>query len=288
MSARDGLYEPVEPEWLREQAADELRFLKSLREDDTMTSAALVPHEGVNTETGEVVPLPVRYDAKAYLQSLNFQNQQQLSAAYDAACAALIGPNDVQQEAGRTFKKKSAWRKLARHFGISTRVIHRDRGMIGDDFVASITVRAVAPWGQYAEAEGACCTDEESGRRQISVSDCIATAETRATNRAISNLIAMGEVSADELATARPRARATASATGARGPEDKIMPFGKSKGKALGDLDSTTLADTLAWCREKDAAKFADLITALETVLENRRVADEAAGQQTEEGDLPF
>ena len=41
--------------------------------------------------------------------------QNRLAAAYDAACTALIGPNDVQVEGNRSFKKKSAWRKLGRH-----------------------------------------------------------------------------------------------------------------------------------------------------------------------------
>jgi len=267
------VWTPPEPEWLREASADVIHFLKSLRTEDDM-STALIPVDGVDTATGEIIPLPARYDAKAYLQGLQggAAIQQQLAAAYDAAVNALIGPNDVQVEGGRSFKKKSAWRKLARHFGISTRVVHRDRGMVGEDFVASITVRAIAPWGQSAEAEGACGTDEESGRREITIADAIATAETRATNRAISNLIAMGEVSADEISEGRkPRGGGNGSQ---RGPESKVMPFGKLKGTKLGEIESADLLQTLEWCREKDATKFAELIAALEQVLDGRRVED--------------
>ena len=158
---------------------------------DTSTAIATV-----NREMGEVTTV-VPYDAPRYLASLNVGQQQALSAAYDTACAALIGPNDVQHEGGRTFKKKSAWRKIARHFGISTAVRTVQKEWLGDVFIATVTVTASAPWGQSSDAVGACADDEATGRRVITIADAIATAETRATNRAISNLVAMGEVSAE-------------------------------------------------------------------------------------------
>jgi hypothetical protein len=132
------------------------------------------------------------------------QLQNRLAGAYDAACRSLIGPNDIQKDGDREFKKKSAWKKLARHFNISTSVVDRSERFLNDEatgesvFVATCVVRAVSPWGQAADGIGACGTDEESGRRKITIADAIATAETRASNRATSNLIAMGEVSAEE------------------------------------------------------------------------------------------
>src|SRR5687768_5539216 len=66
-SARDGLWLPIEPAWLLEAERDVHQFLKSLRTEDDM-STAMIPVEGVDTLTGEVVPLPVKYDPKAYLQ----------------------------------------------------------------------------------------------------------------------------------------------------------------------------------------------------------------------------
>lgn len=215
----------------------------------------------VNRETGEIVTTET-FDFASYIVQIGkdgLTRQQQLAAAYDAACTALIGPNDVQVEGTRTFKKKSAWRKLGRHFGISTEVVKADREWLKDDFLATVTVRAVAPWGQHTDAVGACCTDEESGRRTITVADSIATAETRATNRAISNLIAMGEVSAEEMNKS--------GGGGSKAPADKLMPFGKAKGKRLGDLTVPELQRTVTWCKETDAGKFADLIAACESVI---------------------
>lgn len=224
-----------------------------------------------NRDTGEVT-IAEAFDFDTYLASIGREGvtrQQQLAAAYDAACHALVGPNDVQHEGDRTFKKKSAWRKLAKHFGISTSVVNISKEWLGSDpdapFVATVAIRATAPWGQYAEAVGACGTDEESGRRRITIADAIATAQTRASNRAISDLIAAGEVSAEEMNKTR------GTETRSRAATDKLMPFGKAKGKRLGDIPTDLLASTVAWCREKDEAKFADLIAACEEVMESRR-----------------
>lgn len=265
-----------------------------------MTGTAMVARE-----TGEVMEVK-HFDVGSYLDSIStpaaLAIQQRMAGAYDAACRALIGPNDVQKESGREFKKKSAWRKLQRHFNISTevRTVHKEwsRVTIGavegnDVFVATVTVRAVAPWGQSAEAVGACGQDEESGRRKITIADAIATAETRATNRAVSNLIAMGEVSAEEIGDRAPM--------GSRAPKadaDKVMPIGKQKGKALGSVATEDLEGTREWCREKGAEKWASLISSITTVLEGRRNADATetaqplsetpVGLAEENDDLPF
>jgi hypothetical protein len=232
----------------------------------------------VRGDTGEVVGTPRLFDPAEYVASLTAPGalayQQQLAAAYDAACRALIGPNDVQREAGREFKEKSAWRKLQRHFHISTEVTATDKTWHevppgGAIFVATVTVRASAPWGQSAEAVGACATDEETGRRVITIADAIATAETRATNRAVSNLIAMGEVSAEEIGDRSRDGAHDTTHDGGR-PEDRPMPFGKSKGRRLGDLSISDLESTIAWCQGKDAERFADLIGACQQVLAHR------------------
>ncbi len=223
-----------------------------------MTNIDLIKSGGdvVNMETGVVV-----HDMASYLARLSgiaaIQEQRQLAAAYDAACSALIGPNDVQVEGGRSFKKKSAWRKLARHFGISTSVVSVQKDSIGESgfFLATVTVRAAAPWGQFAEAVGACGTDEATGRRVITTADAIATAETRATNRAVSNLVAMGEVSAEEMSkggNGQPSAAAAPAParTAPSGTPDfrtMLMPMGKSKGTRLMDLEAKDLSSAVNW-----------------------------------------
>lgn len=242
----------------------------------------------VRSDTGEVVGMTT-FSMPDYLASVTsdaaLKVQQQLAAAYDKACLSLIGPNDVQKEGGRTFKKKSGWRKLARHFNISSDVVRVEREMVGNDFLATVTVRARGPWGQSAEAVGACGTDEATGRRTITIADAIATAETRATNRAVSNLIAMGEVSAEEMQSKHNATQG--SIADGRPAEEKLMPFGKSKGTPLGELADEELQSAASWCREK--GKFADLAAACNTVLQNRNTApivDSDPDGESEE--LPF
>lgn len=241
-----------------------------------MTATAVVKSGGdlVQQGTGEVVGAVEVFHMQDYLTSISapqsFAHQQKLAAAYDAACNALIGPNDVQKDGARTFKKKSAWRKLARHFGISTTVVSVDQRTVGEHYVATVTVRASAPWGQSAEAAGACGGDEATGRRTITIADAIATAETRATNRAVSNLIAMGEVSAEEMDK-----RTNSGA--AKAPVDMLMPIGKQKGVRLGDIQTEDLASVVAWCMEK--GKFPDLVEACGTVIVARRAAGDANGE---------
>lgn len=178
-------------------------------------------------------------------EALKLQNR--LAAAYDNACRALIGPNDVQKDGGREFKKKSAWKKLARHFSISTTIVAQVERYINDEstgesvFIAICTVRATSPWGQVADSVGACGTDEETGKRKISIADAISTAETRASNRATSNLIAMGEVSAEETTREEREQLVQEAANEMTLAEAKLVPFpwrqpAKYAGKPLGDL----------------------------------------------------
>src|SRR5690606_9907880 len=189
------------------------------------------PVDVVDRPTGEVLQERVAVDAGALVVArpapLSFgealerltapgalEQQQKLMDLYDRACRALVGPNDVQREGDREFKKKSAWRKLGRFFGVSTEIVKIESGWEWDEeeqvrhFVARVIVRGTAPWGQSVEAVGLCSTRElrfySRGQpnpvaRAKAEHDCEATAATRATNRAISDLIAAGEVSAEEI-----------------------------------------------------------------------------------------
>lgn len=235
--------------------------------------------------TGEVTTTPT-FDMGAYLDDVTsaraFKTQQALAAAYDHAVAALIGPNDVQEEKGRTFKKKSAWRKLARHFQISTSVVAVERGWeeaAGEpDYVAVVTVRATAPWGQSAEAVGACATSEAVGRRVITVADALATAETRATNRAVSNLIAMGEVSAEEMskeAKAPSGSRSAPRSDGVPRLPGAAEKWGGNGGKPLAEVPLDVLGKFAAWVgkQEEPSESLVRIAAAANEEIERRAQA---------------
>jgi hypothetical protein len=118
---------------------------------------------------------------------------------YQALCARLLDRDDVQQISGRTFRKKSAWRKLAVAFGVSCEVRERiyDRDEKNNITRAEIVVRATAPNGRYMDGLGVCDISER--RFSKPQHDIPATAMTRATNRACADLFGMGEVSAEEI-----------------------------------------------------------------------------------------
>lgn len=61
------------------------------------------------------------------------------------------------------------------------------------------------------------------------------------------------------------------------GSAAKKMPFGKSKGTPLGELDTRDLASTITWCKSdgEKAEKFKDLIAACQDVLADRLAAEE-------------
>ena len=264
------------------------RRLNRSTEDTPVTTAMVRTTDGgVATADGEIV-----YAPDTYLASLNgggLRHQQQLAAAYDAACKALIGPNDVQKEGGREFKKKSAWRKLARHFRISV-TADRDDARIQQNqdgsWIAIARATAVAPWGQSFTDVGGCGSDEQTGRRTITMADALATAMTRATNRAVSNLIAMGEVSAEEIGDRKtynsaPATRATAPQRSSSGP---TLPFGKSKGTALAAMDERDLRGALEWAESHN--KYVEFQAEARAELESRGgVAQDGADLET---DIPF
>ena len=136
--------------------------------------------------------------------------------AYQATVQATLDASDWQGLPGGrgSFVKKSGWRKIAKAFGLSvTRVddgIERDPE--GNPTRAWAVYRAAAPNGQTQDGDGYCSVDESrftrSGGRQKLENDLRATATTRAKNRAISDLVGMGEVSAEEIAAAPPAAEA--------------------------------------------------------------------------------
>ncbi|WP_413826872.1 hypothetical protein [Methanobrevibacter sp. UBA313] len=119
--------------------------------------------------------------------------------AYQLVTKEILDESDYQTIKGRKFKKKSAWRKYARAFNISTEIIKEDIMKTDKNRVieANFIVRATLPSNRFADGWGNCSRGE--GGKAHPNHDIPATACTRATNRAIADLIGAGEVSADEL-----------------------------------------------------------------------------------------
>ncbi|MDO5824142.1 hypothetical protein [Methanobrevibacter sp.] len=133
--------------------------------------------------------------------------------AYQKLCKGLLNETDYQEiivkekdengnyvKVKRHFKKKSAWQKLSRAFNVDTHIVDRDieRTKMGRVREAYYCVRATLPNGRSVESD-ALCSRSEKGKDKVSNHTIMSTAKTRATNRAIAELIGAGEVSAEEM-----------------------------------------------------------------------------------------
>ena len=117
---------------------------------------------------------------------------------YQEICRSMLDASDYAEIAGKKYKKRSAYRKLARAFSISDEIIKEIREDIGPkEFIWRIHVKAFAANGRAAIGVGACSTRERAFAHLDH--DVYAIAHTRAKNRAISDLIGSGEVSAEEI-----------------------------------------------------------------------------------------
>ncbi len=119
--------------------------------------------------------------------------------AFQQLKARIVTKEDTQHVGGQDRITKSGWRKIGAAFGISTEALREERRAHadGNGFVWECVVRAIAPNGRYADGLGSFDTRE---RRMAHLEhDARATAFTRACNRAISDLVGGGEVSAEEI-----------------------------------------------------------------------------------------
>jgi hypothetical protein len=113
----------------------------------------------------------------------------------------LLTENDVVKISGKSYIKRSGWRRVALAFNVSTSVLEVQRERVGEDqIVVRARVRATAPNGRFSEDVGVCDSSEfKTGRIEVSLHNIETKAVTRALNRAISDLCGGGEVSAEEL-----------------------------------------------------------------------------------------
>lgn len=143
--------------------------------------------------------------------------------AYLTLTERMLDETDYQEIKGRRYKKKSAWRKYRRAFNINTEIIEKDivKTDKGNVIEASFVIRATLPNGTYVDGWGNCSRGERGFAHPNH--DIPATAMTRATNRAIADLIGAGEVTAEEMQAENTfQAQQNAKAKLAKKSEQKI------------------------------------------------------------------
>ena len=172
-------------------------------EGDKMVKAELIENPQVPEETGLITADNVP-DVDVAIEQWD---------AYQKLCKGLLNETDYQEiivkekdedgnyvKVKRHFKKKSAWQKLSRAFNVDTTIVDKslERTKMGRVREAYYCVRATLPNGRSVESD-ALCSRSERGKDKVSDHTIMSTAKTRATNRAIAELIGAGEVSAEEM-----------------------------------------------------------------------------------------
>lgn len=165
----------------------------------------------VQTKEAEEIPAETELVVTANIVTPAVSTEQALASwnAYQELVKKLLASSDYQaitlrENRGgqwivnkKSFKKKSAWRKLATVFNLSVEVIKEERKQYQGYFVHEVTTRAKAMNGRSMDGVGSCASNER-GFAHLE-HDVRSTAATRATNRAIADLIGAGEVSAEEM-----------------------------------------------------------------------------------------
>lgn len=112
--------------------------------------------------------------------------------------AELLSAEDYQDIQGKKFIKRSGFRKIAVYFGLNDSILEQERKDREDgSFYWRIVVEAKAPNGRTSIGVGIC--DSKERKFAHTEHDVYATAHTRAKSRAISDIVAGGVVSAEEL-----------------------------------------------------------------------------------------
>lgn len=179
------------------------------------TNTELVPYEAPTT------PAP------SFLLPLgDIAGAKHAISQYEKLKAAIIQPSDIQHIQGRDFLKKTFWRRVAFCFGLSLELVREERLLLDDGVTAGklayrVTYRAVAPNGRSMDGDGMMVYGEKGQTVEHNIR---AIAHTRAKNRAISDLVGGGEVSAEEMGddAAYEATEARSGTSAARRPQQQF------------------------------------------------------------------
>ena len=202
----------------------------------------------------DVAPMPAVSGARMVEA---FNAYRTLQADLDKAM-----PDCLMELGERSFRKKQYWRAIAMAFNVSVEPVtpeQAERSVVGfleggaENYCYTVTYRATLPSGRSVTGDGTCAAAEkQKGRMEATEHNVRSHAHTRAYNRAVSNLVGFGEVSAEEVERdehdgATKPATTKAAATKTSGPSLKIakveLPSGEGKPWKLTLEDGRTCTD---------------------------------------------
>jgi len=149
-------------------------------------------------ELAEVKPTPIvkPSDAQEVVDAIK---------AFEYFKAHALSPGDFVEIQGKPYVKKSGWSKYALGCNVSTELKEERIEERNGVRIYHFTYKAIhLPSGRFAEAVGSASEEEKTSWNHPE-HDIRSLAQTRAYNRAISNLVGGGELSAEELSLGRSR-----------------------------------------------------------------------------------
>ena len=144
------------------------------------------PYEGLDKVPDKAALLPT-FSGRDMAGALTAYRE--LQHALDQAM-----PDQIIDIRGKLFRKKGYWRAIRTAFNLSVECVREE----STDYGWRVIYRASAPTGRFADGDGACENDEKA-EGQDTEHNVRSHAHTRAFNRAVSNLVGFGEVSAEEV-----------------------------------------------------------------------------------------
>jgi hypothetical protein len=107
--------------------------------------------------------------------------------------------NQIVTFGGKNYRCKGFWRAIAQGFGLVLTCTKEERYQHEHDWGYIVTYRVTDPRSQrYVDGDGSCAHSEKYGNSGTE-HNVRSHAHTRAKNRAIADMVAFGEVTADEL-----------------------------------------------------------------------------------------
>jgi len=162
-------------------------------------------------EKGNAIVLPEQVDRAVV--PVDVEGLVAIVDAFDKFKSMVLKPSDfwLDKKENKRRVKKSGWLKYALACNlnlekIDEREVDKETPPGSGKWVTvyHFDYRAIAQTGRYAEASGSASTSEREDSGKM-IHDTRSLAQTRAMNRAISNLVGGGEVSAEEVMTSRKR-----------------------------------------------------------------------------------
>jgi len=154
--------------------------------------------EGKEKEEGAIVPTPTEAVTPIVVPPLEPDEIKKHFDKIQLLKRKLIDPEaDMIKIGNKPYILKSGWRKLSFAFNLSDEIIREEKEERGEEVIYRIWTKVTAPNGRYVVAVG--CASSKERKFAHEAHDPYALAATRSKNRAISDIIGLGEVSAEEM-----------------------------------------------------------------------------------------